>query len=204
MASLIRVRVESTGWSGANGLNTFYFSSLTTPTPQAEATEAAARVRAFLAAIAGTGGIFGAGWSASLAPTVDVLNDQGGTLIGVLDAVDTTPVLGDPLLRVGPTNATALLRMGTAGIVDGRLVRGRANLGPVAEGLWLAGEIQTATRTGVEAAAETHLQTPISLAIEPVVWSRPKAGTPGRLGSQHPVLEYSVSPKAGTLRSRRD
>lgn len=202
--SVLRVRFVTSGWQGGPGLNTFYFRPLEAIALQSDATEAASRVRAFFSAISGNSGIFPGSWTGNLDPGVDLINEESGALIRGFDGIDSTPLVGASGQQTGPANVTLLLQMATSGVVAGRRVRGRANLGPLVPNASSGGSVVGAFRTLVATAADANLDVTISRAISHVVWSRPKTGTGARVGSLHDVLEYNVPASFGTLRSRRD
>jgi hypothetical protein len=197
--SIMRVRTTLSGWNGGPGLMTFYYTfSGGTPT-NAEATEAAARVRAFLQAMRSN---FPAILTAQVSGAVDDVDAATGSLVG--GATGTTPaaVTGGGTVSLNDPHSQALLGLQTSLVIGGRRVKGHTFLGPLDSGVVSAGLLASTSASGILTAAAS-LTTLISTAIGLVVWHRPK-GTPHVGGQAVPVTGFTCPTKLAVLRSRRD
>lgn len=101
-----------------------------------------------------------------------------------------------------PKATQALVRLGTAGIVANRLVKGRVFIpGMPSAALNTAGELSSSYRNTLRDAFTDFLDA-INSTLE--VWSRPKTTSPARAGSEHLVTSIDVWNQLAVLRSRRD
>lgn len=205
---MYRVRWTSQGWTGGPGLNTFYFRPSGEFATQADATECAARVRAFYTDLAQvTLGILPSSWSGQLEPEVSVLDWEDGTLLEVLSSNDATTLAGSAGSAFGPASIMGVLQLTTGGVVHGRSVRGRAFIGPVNSVVAANLSPPSGVRTNIQTSADSNLDVTIAEDVTHVVWSRPFDGAPGnpaRNGSMHDVIQYASPAYWGGLRSRRD
>lgn len=132
------------------------------------------------------------------------LDDTTGTLTGTWS--DSTPFtdngqLGEPV----PNAAQGLIRMTTALVVDGRIVKGRLYVPGIAASRVTLGEVNAATQ-GVLSTAFADMRDSGEL----LIWSRPRAAgsgvngdLPARLGSSAPVTGLSGWSELAVMRSRR-
>jgi hypothetical protein len=200
--TMIRNRAVLSGASGLPGLFTAYFEASSPPTV-AEATEAAARVRAFWVSVAPTL------WnvvSVVFTGNCDEIDPATGALTG--SVVGTTPVTvtgsggGQPLPLGTVLEAKYLSNV----IIRGRRVQGRSFAGPFMQSDSVAGVPSGAIRTGVVTGAG-KLGTTIATPIGHVVWSRPVKDpithTITAPGASALVNSYDVSAIWSLLRSRR-
>lgn len=193
---MIRNRAQITGLTGLPGLFTAYFVG-STPATTAEATEAAARVRAFWEAIKANI------WSpASIVFTgvCDVLDPATGTLTGGLSGTLPVATTGGDTFQSLPLGVAALLRYSTSSIVAGRRVKGHAFIGPMTENVNGADGKPSSTLQASLASAGAALGTTIVTPLAHVVWHRP--GGAGA-GAAVAVTGYSSSDVWSMLRSRR-
>ncbi len=205
MGELYRVRATLAGWTGGPGLYTAYFDASAGISPSDAAT-VAGRVR-------GAWDVF----KTSLAtvqtlrvqPIIDVLDDESGELVGSVTVATPAIVTGTaatPL--VGPSQVMAPLILDTGVIADGRKLRGRSNLGPVAASFTNNDLPPTALATNVNAfGVALATATPPSATAPLMVWRRPKKDPSGiivRAGLSRPCIGATAGLKWFTLNSRRD
>lgn len=204
MALLFRVRARWDGYQGAPGLSTFYFDASSAPHTSAEATTVAGRVRGafdvYKTALDTTQTVL-------VDPTVDIIDDQDGSLEGSFGITPPAIVTGTGIGGTGPAEVQPGLILQTADIADGRRIRGRSFLGPIIGSQTNVAVPTTALRTTL-AAFGTALLTVNPLTADPwcVVWHRPKivGGSVVRLGDSFRVTAATAASKFWVLRSRRD
>lgn len=200
MAVIIRARAILNGWSGAPGLNTWYFRPATSGGSNADATDVLARVRAFWNDISG---LLPSAVTVATAPTVDAIDAATGTLVGsYASTAPPTTVTGTGATEFYAPSVCALLSINTNNFVGGRRVAGRSFINPLTEAAVASGVASVATIASITGAAILRI-TPSSppTGSFPVVWKRPVNGAGG---SDWPVVAFSMAPKLATLRSRRD
>lgn len=208
MANIHRVRAVSTGWTGAPGLNTFYFkNAILQTTPEEDAQLGADRVRAAMFELVNT---FPQGHICTVDPVVDFINDENGELVESFGVTPPAPTNG---IAVSGFQGIALMLLAswrTGGVVQGRRVSGRAFIGPVAEQQDTNGSPNADQRIKLAQFGAAMLDKGIS-GPDLVVWSRPKYVQPladppvlVRAGSSHVVTSMTSSDKYAVLRSRRD
>lgn len=200
MAVILRARVILNGWSGAPGLNTWYFRPATAGGSTADATDVLARVRAFWNDISG---VLPSAVTAATAPTVDAIDAATGTLVGsYASSAPPTTVTGTGATEFYAPAVCALLQVNTNNFVSGRRVSGRSFINPLTEASIASGQASVATISTITGAAILRLtpSSPVTGSF-PVVWKRPVNGAGG---SDWPVITFSMPGKLATLRSRRD
>lgn len=195
---MIRVRTVLTGWSGAPGYQTFYFSPISATPTQAEVNDVGARVRTFWSAIAG---LIAIPVGISVQPGVDFIDPTNGQLTGS-GAISPVPavVVGTAAGDFYAPGIVMNLTMETGVTQSGRRVRGRSFIGPITESIAGAGTLLSTSISTLQTAAGPLIAagtTPSRL----LVWSRPK---PGRAGGAFFVTATPVPSKLAHLRSRRD
>lgn len=197
MTTLLRVRATGTGWSGAPGLATFYFSGSASPTA-AEGLEAAARVRAVLNSASG---LIPTGISWQVSGDVDLIDDTTGALVGGVSNTAPAVVNGSGVGNIAPVASAALARFTTASIINGRRLQGRRFLNPlVASAFQANGTLAAATVTTLTTAfglVVVQITTPVTHRV----WHRPGPLGPG---SSAPSSSVVIPTKPAQLRSRRD
>lgn len=202
MTNLIRARAIGSGWVGGPGLATFYFLGSPTPTV-AEATEAAARVRAFFVAAAPV--IWNsATWQAL--GDVDVIDDLSGNLVGGATGVTPAPVAGTGGTNLAPPHNAGLVVLNTGFIVRGRRLVGRRFVSPVSTGAIASTGVPTAAAITALAAAGQALRTTVVTSITSRVWSRPlfQNGVFVANGTSANHIGETARGKVASIRSRRD
>jgi hypothetical protein len=197
MASMLRVRVVGTGWTGAPGLNTFYFGITATP-DAGDLQDVYDRVRGFFTGVAA---IFENDTTWTVDTAVDELDPATGVLIG--SATVGTPgaaVVGTGTDGLAPTSSMCTLALGTNTFIAGRRLRGRAFLGPLNKGAIVNGSFSSSAIAIVDGVAPDLSDTSNGAAVN-VVWHRPVGGTGGSVGD---VTAWQSRSALGVLRSRRD
>lgn len=183
------------GWAGGPGYTSFYFGE---HGDQTQINNAAARVRAFFAAITAC---IPNSITISIAPTSLEISEGSGEIV---DEIGLSVV---PAVVVGtggtsfssPSGACVIWR--TAIHVNGRLLRGKSYIVPMSSSCYdTDGSLLSGRVTDLRAAATT-LATPGGVAAtDLVVWHRPTNGAGGSFGT---VVSGSVKDAAAVLTSRR-
>ena len=187
MAPLMRHRTTWTGFVGGPGVTTLYWdagSAVNLTAWNAFLTAIQARFPTVVTwqsqnqgdVIESTTGVISGSWAGAAQPSVS------GTGVGAYTA---------------PSGCVINWR--TAGVVDGRRLRGRSFMVPLHGGAYDSdGTISAAALTSLRTALATF-----QAAAAPVlqVWSRPLDGAGG---SNHTVTSADIPDKAAILRSRRD
>jgi hypothetical protein len=168
-------------------------------TANAQAQTAANKVRAFWAACAG---YLPLGVTITVEPNVAEVNIADGQLTAEYN-VGTPPApvtMTGSALRAAPSGVAVNWR--TSAFVNGRRVRGRSFLVPLATGAYDSdGTLTPICLSAIRGAADT-LRTPdAGLAYVMYVWHRPSTQGPG---SAHEVVSSSVNDRVAILTSRRD
>lgn len=197
MAQMMRVRTVLSYGSGSPALGTHYLRGAAFSVVLADATDAVARVRAFWAAVAG---LMDNGNAAAVQGAVDVLDEQTGVLQGGFSPAPPAIVTGTGGATTLPPATQVLCRLATGGVVAGRRLQGRVNIGRVA--------LSASTSTGGPTvavgtacvAAGTALLAGGGPAV-PVVWHRPIAAGSGITFS---ITGATGAPFFAVIRSRRD
>jgi len=198
MPNLLRVRTVLSYFSGGPGLNTIYWIPGTPGGVTADATDAVARVRAMWLAMAPQ---FSSSMQFQTSNDVALIDEVTGTLTGSLAAAGVAGVAGTGGSNNEVVAAMLLVRLRTAGVRNGRLVKGRWYLGPVGAGVANGlGTVTTGNVTAMNTAANALL-TGGATASVPCVWHRPKDLAPG---AGFPVTSASTWDQFAVLRSRRD
>ena len=136
--------------------------------------------------------------SISVAPTFDEIEDTTGVLTDSATAGSPTVIVGDVAGAYSAPSGSCITWL-TDGVVNGRRVRGRTFIVPMANIAYEGdGTITEATRAAYELAANDLID---SAGGSMVVWHRPVAGAGG---SSHVVQAARVKDTIAVLRSRRD
>lgn len=198
MALIGRVRVASSGWSGAPGLNTFYFQNDSDPSvfTTGDAQVCVDRVRG---AINSNAGLYPGQWTAVVSPDVDVLTAGSGVLATTFSVTPPTGLTGTGGSNYGPIAAMLCTRLHTADIRDGHRIGGRWYLGPLAQGADADGSPQAA-KTALALSVGTMCNVVSAGAPRLVVWSRPKNAAGGVAAL---VTSVTVKDTFAVMRSRR-
>jgi hypothetical protein len=195
MPELHRFRVDLGGWIGAPGVNTLYFRY---PLGTGDLDSVAGLIRTAYDSLKA---YFPAGMTATVNSEVAVIDSATGLL-------QHGEVLEPPAQVVGTAGSAsssravmALARLHTQKVIDGRRVRGRIFLGPIATTAMAAdGSISSAVRNAIGTAFGGLIDV---AGANLVVWHRPTA--PGASdGDYGTVTSVIGAPLPEVLRSRRD
>lgn len=199
MSLMYRVRVATTGWGGAPGLNTFYFvdSADDTVADTAGAQECVDRVHA---AFNDLRMIYPGSTTFTINPAVDVLTAASGELSVSFGTDPGAPFVGGGEGGYGPAAAMVCLTFTTDSVINGHRVRGRSFFGPLigdsdANGTPVAFEITRAEGFGASLGYTTGEP------VAQVIWHRPTGGAGGVAAR---VTGHAVKDQFAVLRSRRD
>lgn len=193
VVTISRVRAVWTGFVGAPGYTSMYFAP--------ESTGIAAAVRKFFDDIKTQ---IPSVCTVQVESSGDNINEADGSIVGSWSEAPVLPVVGGGI-GIYSAPSGSVIRWTTAGIVNGRRVKGRTFIVP------LDGDAYDSSGT-LTAAAITLLNTGADNLIGDVanqlcVWARPfpgSVGQPARAGTFHIVSGRVVPDKAAVLRSRRD
>jgi len=205
----MRLRASSTGYTGAPGLYTFYF---TTPTEEpGDAVLASVRVRALLVELAKA---MTTSTVLTLLPQVDLMDPATGDVTGsfIISGAAIVPVPGTGGSQGLPPQAALLIQWRSSEFEAGRRLTGRTFVSPLVTTTALA------TADSVPAPGiRTTLQTAVTAyldngggSVDAVVWRRPRPArtlpTPqsARPGRTAVLTSATIGTKFATLNSRRD
>jgi len=189
--SLGRIRVDWSGIPTGPGVSTFY-AAATQPSTALDL----APLRQFL--FATMGGYLPTGISINFPVVGDVINESTGLIEGTWTAPAQSVIPGSLSGNYSAASG-AVVSWRTIGIVNGRRVRGRTFLVPLASAAYDAtGTLATNFRDAALAAAATLIAAP---GLKLAVWHRPVNGV-GGAGFQ--LAAATMTDKAMILTSRRD
>lgn len=186
MTAIQRYRVRWSGFPGAPGISTFYFTAPTAP---------AADLHALYAGIAthlpsNTNISFDAGG--------DLIDDTNGALAGSWTAAGAASIPGGSTgTYAGPVGAC--IDWLTGSVINRRRLMGRTFFVPLSSTSFdTDGSLSSTVMTDFVGAMNTFLGT--STFTNMLIWHRPKGASPG---ASHPATGGRVPDKAVVLRSRR-
>ena len=201
MSGMLKVKTKWTGFNGAPGYTNFYFKDFTnTGEPVAsDAPAAVTRTHTFWNNLQSR---FPSVVQLAVQGDVEVIEQTTGEMKSVFNVTPPTVVTGSATSGVYSGPVGAVVNWRTAGVRNGRRVRGRTFLVPLAnENFQNDGTIdptKLASMNTVVAALADGTGTP-----DLGVWARPTA--PGATDGQwYAVTSGSVPDLAAVLRSRRD
>jgi hypothetical protein len=195
--AILRVRATLNYGTGGPGVHTSYWTPGTGGGVTADATDCAARVRAFFEAIKAQ---LPSTFITNVQSDVAIINEVNGALTGTLNAALPAVTQGTGGQQ-GPIAAMYLVRLRSGVVVDGRLLRGRWYVGPgLIANVTASGGVATATRTAIDGAMTTLLGAGATASFL-VAWHRPRLGS---AGSAAGVIGASTWDQWAVLRSRRD
>lgn len=197
---MFKIKTRWSGFTGSPGWTNFYFDTGTQTTHgQTEMDSAAARTVNFWSSI-----------KSLLPPTVtltvqsdvEIIDPNTGQLTNV-GAVAAQPAQTGSATAAPYSAATgAVMTLRTAGVRNGRRVRGRTFIVPTASSIFATdGTLGDANITTIQSAATTLIGAAASIRLG--VYARPttKGGTDGQW---YPITSATVPDLAAVLRSRRD
>lgn len=204
MTELLRISARWSGFSGAPGYTVMHFRDFGSgdggggPVIASTATAAAARVRTFFD---GVKGFLPAAVQVQIEADAEVIEDTTGSLVNSFSTGTNAPVQGTGTgFYSAPTGAVVNWR--TSGIRNGRRLRGKTFLVPLATGAFSAtGTLSAGTRTALSTAAATLADSTSTPDL--FVYGRPTAAGAAD-GVAFAVTSFSVPEIAAVLRSRRD
>lgn len=196
---MMKVKVRWSGFIGSPGWSNFFFDSPDgTFTTAEDAVAAAGKVNTFFTAV-----------KTKLPPTVqlsiqsdvEILSALSGELVNVVNAGTIAAINGSATSQPYSAATGAVITWRTAGVRNGRRVRGRTFLVPCVSGMFQNdGTIENTNISEIQTAA-TALAAPFNGA-QLGIWSRPSAPGAGD-GDFFEVTSASVPDLAAVLRSRR-
>lgn len=192
--AVYRITAQWSGFPGAPGYSNFHFGEFT---GGIDVDQARNRVGDFFDALVAD---LPAGVSISVSPTVEVYDEASGVLQDYLEGEDSIDV---EATSAGPRYAGpvgAVVNWITSTVANGRRIRGRTFLVPLATSAYdndgtLDSESLGRIRTAASALIGDDFNSQFS------VWSRPQNGGAGVLA---PVTSARVPDLVAVLRSRRD
>lgn len=143
--------------------------------------------------------------SVRLATEGRVIDDETGTLTGTWSGGPGGVMTGSSTAEAVPNASQALVRMETAAVVAGRLLKGRMFLPGLSSDCLLNGELTEVARLDIQSRFNVEMIPGFGL----LIWSRPFAGSvgpparPPRAGSSSAVNSGSVWNEYAILRNRR-
>lgn len=192
--AIYKIQATWSGFPGAPGYSSFYFSDQAGGSTAAEARLA---VHTFFdtmkIALSGSTLI-------NVSPTVELYDETTGALIDYEDDDQDLGVIQGSASGgiVGP--AGAVVNWLTATVVNGRRLRGRTFLVPLAASSFESDGTLSGSRLNTLSNAAAVLSGD-GFATNFGVWSKPRNGQPGAFGS---VTAHRIPDMAAVLRSRRD
>lgn len=202
MSALQRLRIAWTGAIGLPGVTTLYFSDAATALPA---------VRTLMGNWLG---FMPNVVSGQVEPRGDIIDPATGSITGEWTGSDVAPVIGSG----GSAYAAPVgfsVTWATGSILDGRRLRGRSYVVPIAvAGYQADGTIEPDTLTNVRMAASAFVVATQALLL---VWHRPRLETPAwtdvhgrphpakafRVGGFSAVVSATVADQVAVLTSRR-
>lgn len=163
---------------------------------------AAAAVRTFWSAL---GGGIPDEYSLQVEALIEEFNEGSGALIGEvsLGVADTPAPLPGTYTGTYAAGVGGRVDWLTSGIRNGRRVRGRTFIVPLASAAFdSAGAVSGANQTAWGTAGQTLIDDLEAAGAPLVVWSKPTLANP--VGSMTPVIGVRPASKAAVLRGRRD
>jgi hypothetical protein len=201
MTGMLRVTAKWQGFSGAPGYSNFFFRDFTAnnePT-QAQAQGGVDRVNTFLGAIQS---LLPPNVNITVQPTVDVIEETNGQLTTSFTVPTPSAVPGTSTVTTYSAPTGAVITWRTAGVRNGRRVRGRTFLVPLATNCYQADGTLDPTKMATLATASAALANQ-SGTPDLGVWARPTSKT-ATDGVWWVVSNATVPDMAAVLRSRRD
>lgn len=198
MVAIARTITTSTGIGGAPGITAIYWQPGTVGGSVADATDCAARVRAFFQAVRA---YIPTVCTYQTSGTTEMIDAFTGNLLAAFTGTTPAAVTGSGGTGVLPRAAAILIQARTGAVINSRFIRGRTFLAPVVSSTQGVGGTVDPTAAGIITTAANAMLTGGGTASVPTIWHRPN--TTG-LGNESPVVAYTVWSEFAALRSRRD
>lgn len=196
MAKMLRVTAVWNGFPGAPGYSNFYFDSAIVAGPSVQ--PAYDKTRTFFSGIAGT---LPPSVNIAVLPTVAEIDAANGAQTDEFSI--TTP--GANIAGSGGTSyagpSGACIQWKTSTFVNGRRLRGRTFVVPLAAGAYETdGTLTAQVLTFIRNAADALRNDAVGPSVKLGVWHRPVGGAGGTFA---PVTASSVTDRVAVLTSRR-
>lgn len=199
MPEILRVKINWTGFVGAPGYTNLYFSEFVSEGyTQAHADGAVAKAVSF---VNGIKTYLPNVVTIGVDPTVEIVQADTGQLVGFFTTAPAAPSAGTASGTYSAASGVCF-SWGTNGVRNGRRVRGRTFVVPVAGAYYdLDGTINNTAATSLRATGAALLAT--GGVTDFGIWSRPssKGATDG---VWHAAETATLKDKVAVLRSRRD
>jgi len=202
VTNIYRSRIALTGWPGAPGVNTIYWTkgTLSTVGP----TEVANWHQDLADAWEIFGGYCVDNWTLTVQAQVDVLDVESGELVDIVisDAAEPTWSQTTAVDSALSRASQLVVALYTDQFFAGRRLAGRTFLGPInTEAFTEDGEINSTCISAVSDAANA-----INSGTGPrwAIYSRPKTGAGAHVGRYGDIVNAVCRPFPAVLRSRRD
>lgn len=197
MANIDKIVVTWNGWAGAPGYTVLYASASQGASLQGQVVSMFQSFAAYFSPVVS--------WSVAVnGPTID---EATGKQVNAWSGGQVNTIPGTATAQAWSAVAGALVRFETGQFANGRRIRGRMFLVPIAANTYSqTGTITSSVANAIKAAADKLLTLPGQL----VVYSRPvynNATTPPTLvrpGLSHPVISTTCPTKVTYMSSRRD
>jgi hypothetical protein len=200
---MMKVKVRWAGFNGAPGWSNFFFDTVDGSFhSSADAAAAVARVRTFFNAVKVR---IPSHVTMTIQPDVEVVSAATGEMTDVYGVAAEPAIAGTAAAASYSAASGMVINWRTAGVRNGRRVRGRTFLVPIAGGAYQSdGTIEPGNLTETAAAASAFVTTasPVKLGV----WARPVKDQLGAVtapGEFHQVTSATVPDLAAVLRSRR-
>lgn len=199
MSQIGRLRFVWTGYSGAPGLSTFYFSGTDTSTFSAtDAANARTAVETFFTAIRTK---VATGITIASDGTCETIDPVSGAVVGSVYPGAPIGISGGGGPSSAPLSAAACISWVTGVSVNRRILRGRTFLSPLVPATWLAsGTLDPSAVTQFVNAANALIA---DTTCQLVIWHRPNPLKSGNNGLVSPALTAKMNATGAVLRSRR-
>lgn len=201
MATILRVKLRWSGFVGGPGYSVFHMRDFTGGNPDAtQAQSAADRVRQFAVAVAP---MLPYVTQLQVMPDVEEIEETNGEMVNIFSVTGGAVVAGGATQFITYSAASgAVVTWRTAGVRNGRRVRGRTFLVPLASNSYAPdGSLDTTALAALNTAAAALANG--SGTPDLGVYARPSA--PGANdGIWYAAIGHTINDKVAILRSRRD
>lgn len=199
MAPILKVKIKWSGFAGAPGYTNLFFDDATGPPTQTTADNAKLKAGNFCSYI---NSLLPIETSVQVQTDVEVIEETNGEMVNVFNVATHTPVQGTAPSAPYSAASGACISWRTAGVRNGRRVRGRTFLVPLANSAYQSdGTLSSSAITSLTTNLNSFLSTsgPATFGV----YCRPtsKEATDGIF---HATLGFTVPDRVAVLRSRRD
>lgn len=199
MAPILKVKIKWSGFAGAPGYTNFFFDDATGPPTQTTADNAKLKAGNFCSYINSYLPIEA---SLQVQTDVEVIEETTGEMLSVYNVSTHTPVQGQAASAPYSAASGAVVTWRTAGVRNGRRVRGRTFLVPFANSAYQSdGTLSSAALTALTTNFNSFLSTPGVATFG--IYARPTSSM-ATDGIFHAATGFSIPDRVAVLRSRRD